>query len=558
MEKGHWIRQIVDEIVVRGDPKIVIHTGKTPSGPIHIGAEREQFICSAIQRELKRRGYDSVFNFIIDSYDPLKSIPAGIEVQKGFEEHIGKPLSSVPDPYSCHDSYAMHFADEFNVCQERLGVYPNIIYSHDLYKRKEMKDAIRTVLSKLEELRAIRKKYIQRERREERRRERNGEMRGREESEEYKQDDEWNPVMVVCERCGRIASKKEEVAPNRLDWWDLDTDMAGYRCTSCGYEGRGKISDLALKLSWRVDWAAKWAIFRVSCEPAGKDHCVKDGAYDMGLEVCSKIFGYRGPLKVPYEWLTLGEHAMKTHKGITFTPREWLRVAPPECMRYMILNADPMRHIAFLPDRIPDIVDGFDRLERIYFGVENPPAGEDVQYYRDLYELCVVGTLPEGAPVRLPYRFCAIIVQLEPLFGWEKVTKKSLEYLRKLAGRAGVTDNEESDAVARLRMAKNWVEAYAPQNLKFRISMEVPPHRPSDERERAFINSLISLIEKDVPEAELQNEIFNSARSIGLEVGRAFSLVYLILLGAERGPRLAPLLTALDKEWLIKRLRAVL
>ncbi|MEN3061409.1 MAG: hypothetical protein ABC550_06735, partial [Candidatus Methanosuratincola petrocarbonis] len=92
MGGGHWVRGIVDEIIKRGDERIVIHTGKTPSGPIHIGAEREQFICSAIQRELERRGIDSTFNFIIDSYDPIKSIPAGLTVPKGFEEELGKPL----------------------------------------------------------------------------------------------------------------------------------------------------------------------------------------------------------------------------------------------------------------------------------------------------------------------------------------------------------------------------------------------------------------------------------------------------------------------------------
>ncbi|MGQ9760222.1 MAG: lysine--tRNA ligase [Candidatus Methanomethylicaceae archaeon] len=538
MSEGHWIREIVKEILARNDPQIVIHTGKTPSGPIHIGAEREQFICSAIQWELRRRGYESVFNFIIDSYDPFKSIPAGMKIPKGFDENIGKPLSSVPDPYGCHVSYANHFSEEFVACQEKLGVYPNIVYSHELYRRKEMKDAIRTVLSRLEDLRAIRRRYVQEE----------GEDRATE---------DWNPVMVVCERCGRIASKKEEVAPNNLDWWDLNRDKAGYRCRSCGYEGSGSISELSLKLSWRVDWAAKWAIFRVSCEPAGKDHCVKDGAYDMGLEVCSKIFGYRGPLKVPYEWLTLGEHAMKTHKGITFRPQEWLKIAPPECMRYMILNVDPMRHIAFLPERIPEIVDGFDRLERVYFGAESPPAGEGMEYSRDLYEMCVVGPVPERLPARLPYKFCVIMVQLEPLFGWEKIVQKSLEYLRRLSG-GETSEREEGEAVHRLRMAKNWVGMYAPSNMKFKISVETPSYRPVDEKERLFINKVISLIEKDLPEADLQNEIFNSARSIGLDVSRAFRLIYLILLGSEKGPRLAPLLAALDKGWLLRRLNTVL
>ncbi|MEM4479581.1 MAG: lysine--tRNA ligase [Candidatus Methanomethylicaceae archaeon] len=525
----HWIKRIVDEILARNDLKIVIHTGKTPSGPIHIGAEREQFICSAIQRELKKRGYDSIFNFIIDSYDPLKSIPKGLEVPKGFEEHIGKPLSQVPDPYGCHESYAIHFSDEFIQYQEKLGVSPNIIYAHELYKKEEMKEAIKIVLKKMDLIREIRSKYIENE-------------------------EEWNPVMVICRNCGKIASKKEEVAPNKLEWWDLNKDLAKYKCIVCGYEEINKISEMQLKLSWRVDWAAKWAIFKVSCEPAGKDHCVKNGAYDMALEICSRIFNYIGPLKVPYEWLTLGGKAMKTHKGITFTPKEWLEIAPPEAMRYMILNTDPMRHIEFLPERIPDIVDGFDRVEKIYFGIEK--IEENLQYYKDLYELCVINGIPEKPPIRLPYRYCAIMVQLEELLGREKIMKKSIEYLKKLGG-THPSNKDIEDAEKRLNMAKKWIENYAPENMKFKISIEKPLIK-LNEKEKDFIKNLILLIEKDLSEKDLQNEIFNIARSHELDIEKAFSIIYLILLGSNKGPRLAPLLMALDKDWLLNRLRSVL
>lgn len=538
MAEGHWIRGIADEILARKDDCIVIHTGKTPSGPIHIGAEREQFICSAIQRELKRRGVDSTFNFIIDSYDPIKSVPVGLEVPKGFEEHIGKPLSDVPDPFGCHVSYAAHFAEEFVGCQQRLGLSPNIIYSHELYQRKAMKDAIRTVLRRLDDLRIIRKRYIQ-------------------EDEEYGTDD-WNPVMVVCDRCGKLASKKKEVAPNKITSWDLSKDEVNYTCTSCGYEGKGKITDTRLKLSWRVDWAAKWAVFKVTCEPAGKDHCVKDGAYDMGLEVCLKIFGYRGPLRVSYEWLTLGAHAMKTHKGISFTPMEWLRIAPPEPLRYMILSVDPMRHIAFLPDRIPDIVDNFDRVERIYFGAEPPSGNESKNYLHDLYEICTVGVPHKKMSARLPYRFCVYMVQLEALFGQKKVISQSVEYLSKLSGKKTITDGELDNLKERLSMAKNWITSYAPPSLKFQIFTETPSYRPKTEAERSFVTAVIALLEKDFPESVLQNEIFNTARSLEMEIGEAFSVIYRILLGSERGPRLAPLLIALDRDWLLRRMRSVL
>jgi len=537
MGEGHWIRGIAEAILARGDEKIVIHTGKTPSGPIHIGAEREQFLCSAIQRALGKKGVSSTFNFIIDSFDPLKSIPAGLEVPKGFEEHVGEPLSDIPDPMGCHGSYALHFAEEFIDCQSRLGLTPNIVYQHSLYEQPAMKDAIRTVLRRLDELKAIRRRFIQ--------------GNGEEES------GDWNPVMVICQRCGKIASRKGDVSPNRLTSWDLSTDEVHYRCTSCGYKGHGRIADLRLKLSWRVDWPAKWTVFRVSCEPAGKDHCVKDGAYDMGLEICSKIFGYAGPLRVPYEWLTLGEHAMKTHKGITFTPMEWLRIAPPEPLRQFILAPDPMRHIAFLPDRIPDIVDNFDRLERVYFGKEAAAGGEDPDFLRDLYELCVVGSIPGEAPARLPYRFSVYMVQLEGLYGRQRMVKKSVEYMERLQGRR-LQETEVADAKSRLGMAKSWVASYAPQSLRFTISETAPRQRLEGKGERAFIASLIDLLQRDPNEADLQNGIFNAARADGLEVGKAFPVVYRILLGSERGPRLAPLLMALDREWVLERLRSAL
>lgn len=539
LEGGHWIRGVVDEILARNDERIVIHTGKTPSGPIHIGAEREQFICSAIERELRRRGYDSTFSFIVDSFDPIKSIPAGLQVPKGFEEHIGKPLSDVPDPFGCHASYAHHFAEEFIACQERLGLSPNIIYSHELYAKPEMKGAVRTVLRRLDDLRAIRREFIQSD-------------------DEEGSTDVWNPVMVVCERCGKIASKKKDVAPNRVAAWDLDRDEISYSCTSCGYEGTGRISDLRLKLSWRVDWTAKWAVFKVTCEPAGKDHCVKDGAYDMGLAVCQRIFGYRGPLRVSYEWLTLGEHAMKTHKGITFTPMEWLRVAPPEALRYMILSVDPMRHIAFLPDRIPDIVDNFDRLERIAYRAEEPAGVETRAYLEDLYAMCTVGSRPESLPARLPYRFAVTTCQLEPLLGWGKVVSKSASYAARLYSRGSLTEAELGDLKARLSMAKNWVASYAPPRLKFQISSAAPSYRASSETERRFIEAVISMLERDMNEDDMQNEVFNTARSLNLDMGRAFSAVYRALLGSERGPRLGPLLMALDREWAISRLRSTL
>ncbi len=135
---------------------------------------------------------------------------------------------------------------------------------------------------------------------------------------------------------------------------------------------------------------------------------------------------------------------------------------------------------------------------------------------------------------------------------------KSASYAARLYSKDSLTDAEMDDLKARLSMAKNWVASYAPQSLKFQISPGAPSYKPASDAERRFIEAVISMLERDMKEADIQNEVFNTARSLNLEMGKAFAAVYRTLLGSERGPRLAPLLMALDREWAISRLRSVL
>lgn len=543
----HWIENIVEQIIGRQSENVVLCTGKTPSGPIHIGSEREIFICDSIKRVLAKRGIGSQLIFVIDSFDPLKAIPAGLDVPKDFSKNIGKPMCDVPDVYSCHRSYAEHFAEEFVLRQPDFGVEMEAIYSHELYRTKEMKEAIRLALAKLDVLKEIRREFVM-------------PTLDPAHRKKFEQEEQfWSPAMVVCENCGMLAPKVGgEIKPNRVLRYDPKEDAVHYRCNHCGFKGAASVNRGRIKLSWRVDWAAKWFILRVTCEPAGKDHCVKGGAYDMALEVSRKVFGYVGPLKVPYEWLTLGEHAMKTHKGIIFTPSEWLSVAPPETLRMFILSTDPMRHISFSPGKIPELVDLFDRLERFYYGLEKLSLGEPDDSLLRLYELSLVNAPKPEPPARLPYRFAIYLVQLEELLGLNKVVEKSAFVALKLYRREKLSDDELLDIRRRLQMAKNWVSKYAPIGMKFNISREVAGGIKSKlgERQRIFLLRLADLIQRKeyFEEQELQNKIFDLAREIALSPNEAFKAVYLAVLGSDKGPRLAPLMLALDRDWLIKRL----
>jgi Lysyl-tRNA synthetase (class I) len=91
--------------------KNVIATGITPSGDIHIGNMREVLTGDMIYRALVDRGKDAELVYIADTFDPLRRVYPFLP--RSYEEHVGKPLSSVPDPYGCHENYAEHFLDPF-------------------------------------------------------------------------------------------------------------------------------------------------------------------------------------------------------------------------------------------------------------------------------------------------------------------------------------------------------------------------------------------------------------------------------------------------------------
>ena len=190
-------------------------------------------------------------------------------------------------------------------------------------------------------------------------------------------DETWRPAMAICEKCGRtqqkIATKvctkcnaiqKEKDAKVCSAWviinlnkirdstkpnsnFSIPTGMCHYECPACGHKGSTKYNSGYIKLNWRLDWPSKWSIFKTTCEPAGKDHCTKNGSYDTGLAISRDLYGYEGPVPLPYEWIRLGDYDMSTSQGIVFTPNEYLTIADPDIFRMVILTTNNLKHISF-------------------------------------------------------------------------------------------------------------------------------------------------------------------------------------------------------------------
>ena len=184
----HWLEEIVNEILNRNVSRITLSTGKTPSGHIHVGILREIIICDALRRILEEKGKKVNVYLFLDSLDAAKRFPTYInsDFQK---EHLGKPFALIPCPFdNCKcESFAHHFGNELISVFNDFGIKNQIIWAHELYKKKEMQEKIKNAIENTERIKEILKKYIF------------PTLDDINKEKFIEQQKSWMPVMVICE-----------------------------------------------------------------------------------------------------------------------------------------------------------------------------------------------------------------------------------------------------------------------------------------------------------------------------------------------------------------------
>ncbi len=557
----HWLEDTVEQIMSRKPPKVTLSTGKTPSGHIHIGILREIIICDALKRIFNERGKNVNFYLFLDDFDAAKRFPDYIDI-KFQQEHIGKPFALIPCPFNdcgC-ESYARHFGNELISTFKGFGIKNEIIWAFTLYKEKGMQEQINIALENTDEIKKILKKYI-------------FPTLDEEKKENFvEMQKSWMPVMVLCEKCDRILWKDKDgsIKPNRVISYFKDDHSVSYICPACGYQGKIPIFSGRLKLNWRVDWPAKWALFNTSCEPAGKDHCVKGGSYDTGLEICQRIYKYRGPVKLSYEWLRLGDQDMKTSKGIVFTPKRFQELADPEIYRMIILRTNPMKHISLRIEELSQYYNYYEKMEDIYYNVEEAESKQEKDFFKYLYPLTKIENVPKTIPIRIPFNKMIFLSQIQNLLSKENLFKKALSWVDKEA-----TEITFEEFTKLLLKTTNWItevksilkkidnekkkKAYMNKIGIFSIPVEIDDSF-IDKLNKNQISGLklfrdFILKEENMNAEKIQNKIYTIAKH-GLQINpkELFEAFYLVILGKNSGPRLGSFISLLDKEWLQQRL----
>lgn len=528
-----WATAVADTIEARNptDP-IVIKGGVSPSGVPHIGHLNEIMRGYYVAETLRNRGHTVRHVFTSDDRDRLRKIPRKLATLDGnivelgddrvdasaLGRNLGQPYTDIPDPFGCCDSYGAHFSELLHRAATQMGVELEFISNTDLYQQGEFDTAIDMVLSDLDAARDILREY------------------------QNKVDDSYIPYQAQCEDCGNLTDDITAIntTEQTVEYTCSDVEAGNQTITGCGHTGTCDYRDG--KLSWRFEWPAQWHALNITFEPFGKDHA--EGSWPSGEDIAENIYNIEAPVPMVYEWFTLNGDALSSSAGNIITVTDVLNFLESPVFRYFFTK-NPKKQRDFTIDDLDQLVDEFDRLEQVYFETIDAPAHEQ-EHAETVYPM-LVETVPDEQPVRIPYRFAAILGMVD-----------DPELRRTMACRTGrlpidVDDATATTALQRVDTARNWAE-YIDNQYNYRLANTAPDLDLSPSM-TAAVNDLAEFLDTTSPDGEdIQSEVYTIAEDHDVATGELFSTVYELFLGETHGPRLGPFLAMLDHEYVMERL----
>ena len=136
--------------------KIIFQTGYGPSGLPHIGTfgevARTTMIINALNHIQK---IDHELITFSDDMDGLRKVPENIPNDELLKKNLGKPLTSIPDPFNKFKSFGEHNNEMLKVFLKKFNF--NFVFksSTENYKKGIFNDSLIRVLEKYEEIMEI-------------------------------------------------------------------------------------------------------------------------------------------------------------------------------------------------------------------------------------------------------------------------------------------------------------------------------------------------------------------------------------------------------------------
>jgi lysyl-tRNA synthetase class 1 len=545
-----WVTRAADDAIRHAerlgtDRVITCASGASPSGPIHLGNLREFLTVHFVAEEIRRRGLPVRHLHSWDDYDRFRKVPAGVD--PSWAEHIGRPLSAVPDPWECHASWAEHFKAPLQAALAELGVEMEEVSQTERYRAGAYRDQILTAVAQRGNIERVMSRY----------RTKSAPVAETAEEAASLEDSVANdesdtggvgdlarfPYKPYCRECGRDTTT--------VTSYDDDTTDLAYTCTACGFEG---VTNLATqnegKLVWKVDWPMRWSVEGVDFEPGGVDHATPGSSYTVGKELVKEIYGGRAPSFVGYSFVGAGGQVkMSSSRGGVPTAADALKILEAPILRWLYVRRQPKQ--AFNVDFGAEVVrlyDEWDALTR----KAGDPAKRDAQVlaFERASATAAAGALPTPEVV-VPFRVLSSVAD---------VTAGSAELISRTVSNVGYEHASVDELEPRLDKAMTWTTEFVPasERTTVRSSPDADRLAALNEDEELWLAQLLDRMPDELelaPITELIYGVPKLTRGLGLDDAPTeqvkadqkefFRLLYNLLVDADRGPRLPTLFVAL-------------
>jgi len=524
-----WVDRIREEIEQRFAEKIkkgeelIIRDEKTLSGRVHVGSLRGIVLHALIAQVLQEKGIKCRNFFELNDFDPMDGLPQAYE--KTHKQYMGLPLFTVPSPEEGHESFAMVFGDELKGTVAPMKLPIEWTTPRPLYEAGKFNETIRAALDHAAEIRTI---Y--------------------EEVSGGAKPDDWYPLSVVCEKCGKIGTTQVTGWDGKLVTYTCKKDLVEW-AEGCGNEGTIDPFDGRAKLPWKVEWAAKWKVYGVHIEGCGKDHSAAGGSRSIAARISEEVFDYPNPYDIPYEFLNFGGKKMSSSKGLGASAKEISDMLPPVLLKLLMIRRQPHNVIEFdaTGKTIPNLFDEYDRLADHHFGRHSEP---DEDFART-YKLTQLDPFVDPVDLwQMRFTVLSFVVQMPHL--------DLAEEAEKLKGSA-LTDAEKESLEERAHYVKQWLETSAPDEYKFTILESPPSNLELDEEQKNGLAKVSeALAEESLPwEGPAIHERIHKVKvECGIAPKKLFQALYQIFLGRTSGPQVGWFLSTFERKRVLGGLSA--
>src|ERR1700689_3540468 len=151
-------RKIVARLARKPKNEVIFETGYGPSGLPHIGTFGEVARTTMVRHAFRVLTDDVIKTRLIafsDDMDGLRKVPDNIPNKEMVAQHLGKPLTQIPDPFGTHPSFAAHNNTRLRAFLDQFGFDYEFMSSTACYTSGRFDAALLTVLAHFEQVMAI-------------------------------------------------------------------------------------------------------------------------------------------------------------------------------------------------------------------------------------------------------------------------------------------------------------------------------------------------------------------------------------------------------------------